>query len=75
MEEFLESLYNYEYFGFYLIISIIVLVLLFLVILFFGKKDQKVREVEATKKLQQINAEAFKEEETKEKVEVNTLRQ
>lgn len=71
MEEFLNNLYSYEYFGFYLIVSIIVLVLLFIIILFFGKKDQKVREIEATKKLQQINADAFKEEETEEKLEIN----
>ena len=55
MEEFLNNLYSYEYFGFYLIVSIIVLVLLFIIILFFGKKDQKVREIEATKKLQNGN--------------------
>jgi len=70
MEEFLNNLYSYEYFGFYLIVSIIVLVLLFIIILFFGKKDQKVREIEATKKLQQINADAFKEEENAEKLEI-----
>ena len=72
MEEFLNNLYNYEFFGFYLIISIIILVLLFLIILFFGKKDQKHREIEATKKLQKINAEAFKEETIEEKLEVET---
>lgn len=72
MEEFLNNLYSYEYFGFYLIVSIIVLVLLFIIILFFGKKDQKVREIEATKKLQQINADAFREEETEEKLEIKT---
>jgi len=70
MEEFLNNLYSYEYFGFYLIVSIIVLVLLFIIILFFGKKDQKVREIEATKKLQQINADAFKEDTEEEKLEV-----
>lgn len=73
MEKFLNSLYSYEYFGFYLIISIIVLVILFLIILFFGKKDQKHREIEATKKLQQINAEAFKEDSLEEKLEVNNI--
>lgn len=71
MNEFLNKLYSYEYFGFYLIISIIVLVILFLVILFFGKKDKKEREIEATKKLQQLNGEAFKEEDNKEIVEIN----
>ena len=55
MEEFLNKLYNYEYFGTYLMISIAVLVLIFIIILIFGKKDQKHREIEETKKLQQIN--------------------
>jgi len=73
MEDFLNNLYNNEYFGFYLIIAIIVLIILFLVILFFGKKDQRKREIEATKKLQQINADAFKEEQTEIKLEVNEI--
>lgn len=75
MEEILNKLYSYEYFGIYLMISILVLVVLFIVILFFGKKDQKTREIEATKKLQQIDSEAFKEESLENKVEVNTLSQ
>lgn len=73
MEEFLNTIYNYEYFGFYLIMSIIILVVLFLIILFFGKKDQKNREIEATKKLQQINEDAFKEENGEEKLEINSI--
>lgn len=73
MEEFLNTIYSYEYFGFYLIMAIIVLVILFLVILFFGKKDQKNREIEATKKLEQINTDAFKEEPIEEKLEINEL--
>lgn len=71
MEEFLNTIYSYEYFGFYLIMAIIVLVILFLVILFFGKKDQKNREIEATKKLEQINTDTFKEEPIEEKLEIN----
>lgn len=71
MEEFLNTIYSYEYFGFYLIMAIIVLVILFLVILFFGKKDQKNREIEATKKLEQINTDAFKKEPIEEKLEIN----
>ena len=71
MNEFLNKLYSYEYFGVYLIIAIIVLVILFFVILFMGKKDQKEREISATKKLQQINNEnAFKEDSTIGTVEV-----
>lgn len=57
MEEFLTRLYSYDNFTTYLIISIIVLFVLFFVILFFGKKDQKNREIEATKKLMKINEE------------------
>lgn len=70
MEEFLNKLYSYEYFGIYLVISILVLILLFIVILFFGKKDQKEREIIATKKLQQINEDAFKDDSIEEKLEV-----
>lgn len=74
MNEFLEKLYSYEYFGTYLMIAIIVLLLLFVIILFFGKKDQKNREIEATKKLQQINSEdTFKENSVPQNLEVNTL--
>ena len=69
-EKILEQLYSYEYFGVYLTISIVVLVILFFVILFFGKKDQREREKTATLKLQQINNEAFKEEITEEKLEI-----
>lgn len=75
MEELLNKLYSYEYFGVYLMISILVLVVLFIVILFFGKKDQKNREIEATKKLQQIENDTFKEDSIENAVEVNTLSQ
>lgn len=71
MEEFLNKLYSYEYFGTYLMIAIAVLVLLFIIVLFFGKKDQKKREIEETRKLQQINnTDAFKEESNVASVEV-----
>lgn len=64
MEELLNKLYSFDYFGYYLLIAIVILLILFIIILFFGKKDQHKREVEATKKLQQINNDdnAFKEE-------------
>ena len=75
MEDFLNRLYSYEYFGTYLMISIAVLILLFVIILFFGKKDQKKREIEETKKLQQIKSEdAFKEEDNSLKVETEEIK-
>ncbi len=66
MSGLLDKIYNYNYFGYYLLIAIVLLLVLFIIILVFGKKDQHKREVEATKKLQQINNEnnAFKEENT-----------
>ena len=49
--DFLESLYSIENFGIYLFIIIGILVVLFLVVLFFGRKDQKKRkELEDVKK-------------------------
>lgn len=71
MEELLNKLYSYEYFGIYLTISIVVLIILFFVILFFGKKDKKEREIIATKKLQQINEDAFKDDSIATNLEVN----
>lgn len=73
MEELLNKLYSYEYFGIYLMISIIVLIALFIIILFFGKKDQKEREIEATKKLQQINNDAFKDDSLEQKLEIENV--
>lgn len=73
MEEFLNQLYNYEHFGFYLILAIIILIVLFLLILFFGKKDKKEREIEATKKLQQINGDFVEEENVEEEVKEETF--
>lgn len=73
MEEFLNKLYNYEYFGTYLMISIAVLVLLFIIVLVFGKKDQKEREIEETKRIQQIKDDAFKEEGTPQVLEAKEI--
>ena len=42
--DFLESLYSIENFGIYLFVIIGILVILFLIVLFFGKKDQKKRK-------------------------------
>ena len=50
--DFLESLYSIENFGIYLFVIIGILVLLFLIVLFFGKKDQKKRK-ELEEKLEQ----------------------
>ncbi len=76
MKEFLDKLYSYENFGLWLMISIIILVLLFIVILFLGKKDKKNREIEATRKLQQLNDEnAFKEESKVDTVETKEVKQ
>ena len=58
--EFLYKLYDHEYFGIGLFIVITVLTLLFLLILFFGKKDEKQRKLEETKKLE-LEQNAFKE--------------
>ena len=46
--DLLENLYNIENFGIYLFIVIGILFILFLVILFFGKKDEKKRKLEET---------------------------
>ena len=71
MEELLNKLFSYDNFSLYLTIAIVVLIILFIIILFFGKKDQKERELEATKRLQQINEEnTFKEESEVAKVEI-----
>lgn len=64
MEKFLTELYSYENFGLYLIIAIIVLVILFIMILFFGKKDKKERELEETRRLEKLNPELFKKDES-----------
>ena len=61
--DFLESLYSIDNFGIYLFIIIGVLVVLFLLVLFFGKKDQKKRK-DLEEKLEQTKAmsqDAFKE--------------
>ena len=59
MKEFLESLYEIENFGIYLFIVIGVLVVLFLLVLFFGKKsaDERLEEFEEK---ENDNVNAFK---------------
>ena len=65
---FIYELYKNDNFTTYLLIALVVLVGLFIIVLIFGKKDQKLEE---TKRLQKIDANAFKEEPKEpEKVEV-----
>lgn len=59
MMDFIYKLYNYDNFTLYLTIAIVVLIILFFVVLVFGKKDQKLEE---TKRLQKIDLDLFKEE-------------
>ena len=73
MEEFINNLFSYEYFGFYIMIAIAVLAVLFLIVLVFGKKDQRKREIEATKRLELVNDDAFKIDDNEQKVEVEDV--
>lgn len=52
MMEFLDKIYGYEHFGIILFAFISVLVVIFLIVLFFGKKDEKKRELERTQALE-----------------------
>ena len=68
MKDFLYNLYQNDNFTLYLTIALVVLVVLFVIVFIFGKKDQKLEE---TKRLQKIELEGFKEENKEpEKVEV-----
>lgn len=58
MQDILNSLYEIPNFTTYIAIVIAVLIVLFLLVLFLGKKDQKLEE---TKKLQKIELDTFKE--------------
>lgn len=69
--EFLNTLFNYEYFGPILFAIIAVLIVLFFIVLFFGKKDEKERKLEETRRLEELaNVNAFKEEIDAEEVKV-----
>lgn len=59
MKEFIINLYANENFPVYLSCVIIVLLIAFFVVFFLGKRDKK--KIEMTQKLEQINADAFKE--------------
>lgn len=70
MMDFLDTLFRYEYFGPILFGIIAVLIIIFFIILFFGKKDEKERKLEETRRLELANANAFKEEDTEVALEV-----
>ncbi len=68
MKDFIYGLYQNDNFTLILVIALVVLIIAFVVVYFFGKKDQKLEE---TKRLQKIELDAFKQEEkAPEKVEV-----
>lgn len=68
MKDFIYGLYQNDNFTLILVIALVVLIIAFVVVYFFGKKDQKLEE---TKRLQKIELDAFKQEENvPEKVEV-----
>lgn len=68
--DFLDKLYSSNYFGIGLFAVIAFLVVTFLIVLFFGKKDEKKRKLEATQKLETDNT--FKETSTSTPVEIPT---
>lgn len=59
MMDFILELYKNDNFTIYLTIALVVLVVLFVIVLIFGKRDQKLEE---TKRLQKIEMDSFKEE-------------
>lgn len=68
MKDFIYGLYQNDNFTLILVIALVVLIIAFVVVYFFGKKDQKLEE---TKRFQKIELDAFKQEENvPEKVEV-----
>lgn len=73
MMDFIYELYQNDNFVLYLTIALVILIVLFVLVLIFGKRDQKLEE---TKRLQKIDVDAFKEEKSKEeKVEVPIVNQ
>ena len=60
MMDFIYELYQNDNFVLYLTIALVILIILFVLVLIFGKRDQKLEE---TRKLQKIEVDnAFKEE-------------
>ena len=66
--DFLDKLYSSNYFGIGLFAVIAFLVVTFLIVLFFGKKDEKKRKLEATQNISTENS--FKETSTPTPVEI-----
>lgn len=60
--KFVDQLFGYKHFGLILIGIIIVLMIVFFVVLFLGKRDKKARDIKATKELEPVSTDAFKEE-------------
>ena len=60
MKDFIYGLYQNDNFTLILVIALVILIIAFVVVYFFGKKDQKLEE---TKRLQKIELDAFKKEE------------
>ncbi|MBQ4583570.1 MAG: hypothetical protein IJA94_01585 [Bacilli bacterium] len=74
MMDFLEKLYSYEYFPQILFTSIAVLLILLVIVILFGKKDEKVRKEEETRRLELAGLDAFaKEENAPISLEVNDI--
>ncbi len=68
MKDFIYELYQNDNFTLWLTIALVVLIILFVIVYFFGKKDEKLEE---TRRLQKIELDAFKkEEENSKKIEV-----
>lgn len=57
--DFIYELYQNDNFVIYLTIALVILIILFVVVLFLGKRDKKLEE---TRKLQKIELNGFKEE-------------
>lgn len=74
MMEFLDTLFSYDYFGPILFAIIAVLIVIFFIVLFFGKKDEKERKLEETRRLEELaNVNAFKDESKISEVEVQKV--
>lgn len=71
MKDFILELYSNDNFTLYLTIALVVLVLLFFIVLFFGNKDKKLQKTNALPKVDN----SFKEESIAEKVEIESSKE